>query len=167
MRDIEGKELLREMIETDEETIVRTETVKVTFGQLKKLVREALKESDVTQVANEEMDAPDELVVQEDPLYPGDNGLEQAHMPAPESPEMALEIPASSCAMGASLPAAMPTGDPMAADDIVALDGGTGGPDELDAVLAMIGDEPTEAELAPRAHLPKRAEPDFWDTLKF
>ena len=76
MRDIEGKQLLREMVENDNEVIVQTETVKVTYAELRKIVREALSE-EIT-VANEEMDAPDELVVQEDPLYPGDDGLEQS-----------------------------------------------------------------------------------------
>lgn len=76
MRDIEGKQLLREMVESDDEVVVQTETVKVTYAELRKIVREALSE-DIA-IANEEMDAPDELVVQEDPLYPGDHGLEPA-----------------------------------------------------------------------------------------
>lgn len=55
MRDIEGKEILREMLEGHTRSSISSgRTVRVTFGELKRLVREA--------VANEEMDAPDELV---------------------------------------------------------------------------------------------------------
>ena len=77
MRDIEGTRLLREMVESDDnvkDEVVQTENTRITFGELRRLVRSVLKEE--VQMASEEMNAPDDLV-QEDPLYPGDDGLGQ------------------------------------------------------------------------------------------